>query len=164
VVLAAARAAHDGADLDAAARVAEDTARRVGLFAFLDTLEHLKRGGRAGEAGAILATRLHIRALLRVADGRIRFVTARRSREAATEAMLSAVQAEVGEDPLRVGVLHGACPREAEALAARLPAMLNVRHLYVAELTPVMGAHAGPGTLCIGYERLIPDTVEGGDL
>ena len=112
---------------------------------------------------AVLATRLNIRALLRVADGRIRFVTARQSREAATDALLAAVQAEVGDDPLRVGVLHGACRDEAEALAERLPGLLNVRHLGIAELTPVMGAHAGPGTLGIGYERLVPYATDGAD-
>ena len=163
VVLAASRAAHRGDDLDTVEKVAEDAARRVGMYVFLDTLEHLKRGGRIGEAAAVVATRLNIRALLRVADGRIRFVTARHSRQAATEALLSAVKAEVGDDPLRVGVLHGACRDEAEALAERLPGLLNVRHLGIAELTPVMGAHAGPGTLGIGYERLVPDATDGAD-
>lgn len=158
VVTAAARAARAGADLDAVVETAERIAKRVGMYVFLDTMEHLKRGGRVGEAAAKVGTRLRIRALLCVADGRVRFVTARRSRAAATEALLDAVQARIGDDPVRIGILHGACLKEAEALSERVRRRLNVRELHLAELTPVMGAHAGPGTLGIGWERLLDDS------
>jgi len=157
VVVAAARAAAQGDDLEGVVRVARRVAQRAGMYVFLDTLEHLQRGGRLGEVAFRAGTRLGIRALLRLAGGRLRFVTARRSRAAATAALLEALRAEVGDDPLRVGVLHGACEDEAQALAQTVRERVCVRELHIAELTPVMGAHAGPGTLGIGYERLVEE-------
>ena len=157
VVLAAAELAAQGADLQAVVAGARAAARRVGMYVFLETLEHLRRGGRVGEIAFRAGTRIGIRALLRLVDGRVRPVTARRSRGAITEAMLEALCDEVGDAPLRVGVLHAACEDDAHDLAELVHQRCCVRELHVAELTPVMGAHSGPGTLGIGYERLPTD-------
>ncbi|MEW6049329.1 MAG: DegV family protein, partial [Bacillota bacterium] len=54
---------------------------------------------------------------------------------------------------LRMGVVHSACPREAGELAEKVRERFVPDELVVSELTPVMGAHAGPGVLGVAFYR-----------
>ena len=58
IVIACARAAREGASLDALTTLADDLSGRTRVFATLDTLENLKKGGRIGNARALLGTAL----------------------------------------------------------------------------------------------------------
>ncbi|MEV4221024.1 DegV family protein [Nonomuraea sp. NPDC049725] len=70
-VLAAARAAAAGGDAEAAATAARDCAARTRTFFYVDTLDHIRRGGRIGAAASLLGSALLIKPLLHLVDGRI---------------------------------------------------------------------------------------------
>src|SRR3954469_575302 len=70
-VLAAARAAAKGADADEAAAAARDIAAATRTLFVVDTLEHLRRGGRIGAAAAVLGSALAVKPVLHVVDGRV---------------------------------------------------------------------------------------------
>ncbi len=70
-VLAAARAARDGADAEEVEAAVQRTATSTDVLFYVDTLEHLRRGGRIGAAAALLGTALAVKPLLHVVDGRI---------------------------------------------------------------------------------------------
>ena len=70
-VLAAARAARDGAAAEQVEERARSVARRARLVFYVDTLEHLRKGGRIGAAAALLGTALSVKPLLHVVDGAI---------------------------------------------------------------------------------------------
>ena len=69
IVLASARLAAQGGSLDEVEAFARDRADRTRLFGALDTLENLKKGGRIGNAKALLATALAIKPIIEVIDG-----------------------------------------------------------------------------------------------
>lgn len=147
-VLAAAAVAADGGDLD----TVYDTAERVGgccrVFFSVDTLEHLRRGGRIGSAAALLGSALAVKPLLHVDAGKVvpleKVRTAGRARARLVDL---AVQA-AGFSVVDLAVHHlGAAERAAELvtqLQARLP-MLS--ECLVSEVGAAIGAHAGPGVL-----------------
>ena len=70
-VLAAASAAVEGASLEDVYAAAVDTAERTTTLFYVDTLEHLRRGGRIGAAQALLGTALSVKPILHVHEGRI---------------------------------------------------------------------------------------------
>ena len=70
-VLAAATLAKGGASLDEVAAEAGRVAAGTRLLFYVDTLEHLRRGGRIGAAAALLGTALSVKPLLHVVDGAI---------------------------------------------------------------------------------------------
>src|SRR5919199_899317 len=72
VAVAAARAAREGADAEAAARVARRLAPEVGIWLYVDTLDYLRRGGRIGAAAAVVGSALSVKPLLHVVAGRLR--------------------------------------------------------------------------------------------
>ncbi len=147
-VLAAAAVAGRGGDLNAVC----DTAARVGastrVFFSVDSLEFLRRGGRIGQATALLGTALAVKPLLHVDFGRVvpleKVRTGTRARARLVEL---AVQA-AGPSPCALAVHHlGAAERAAglvEQLQLRVP-MLS--ECLISEVGAAIGAHAGPGML-----------------
>jgi fatty acid-binding protein DegV len=56
-------------------------------------------------------------------------------------------------------VVHAEALDEAERLRQEVASFFNCRELYVTDLTPVMGTHAGPGVLGMAWwsEEAVPD-------
>ncbi len=151
VVLEAARAAAAGASLDEVAARAREVAAKVNLLASIDTLEHLYRSGRIGGAAALLGTMLQIKPVLYLADGHVDVFAKPRTKSKAIRVMLNHMADRVDGQPLHVAVLHAGVPEEAEELRKKIAAEFHCRELLVTELTPVMGAHTGPGVLGVVF-------------
>ncbi len=130
---------------------AEAMRSRVGLFAFLETLDYLRRGGRIGGAAWLMGNALHLRPVIRLVDGRVEPVAKPRTRSRAIEVMLEALEARVGDRPVHVAVLHADDRAGAEDLQARVADRFDCIESYIAEFTPVMGAHTGPGVLGVAF-------------
>lgn len=147
-VLAAARAAAAGADLDGAYAAAVDTAARCRTLLCVDTLEHLRRGGRIGAAVALLGTALSVRPLLHVVDGRIVPLEKVRTSARALERLAALAVAEAGDAPTALAVHHLDAADRAAALVAELRRRTpNVTELHVSPVGAVVGAHLGPGVV-----------------
>lgn len=149
-VLAAAEAALAGASAASVEEVAVAAASRTRTFFSVDTLEHLRRGGRVSTAAALLGTALAVKPLLHVTDGRIEPLEKVRTSAKAVVRMaeLAAGAARAaGGGPVRAAVHHLAAPKRAEKLAARLRERLDLIDCVTCELGAVLGAHTGPGAL-----------------
>jgi len=151
VVLAAARAAAAGGDLEQVAGAAEAVIPHTGLYATLSTLEHLRRGGRIGEAATLLGSRLSICPVLYLTEGRVKVAGVTRSRRRALKRILDLLAQQVGECPIRASVFHGDVPAVAQKLADELQARFHCIEFYITEFTPVMGAHTGPGAIGVAF-------------
>jgi DegV family protein with EDD domain len=118
---------------------------------YVDTLEHLRRGGRIGLASAFLGSALAIKPILGLSDGHIRGVekvrTSGRALARLEELALAAGDALQGVD---VAVHHLDSQSRAEDLANRLRDRMEGAHeILTVELGAVVGAHVGPGTLAV---------------
>jgi len=151
VVLAAARAAAAGKSLEEVAAAAEATIPRVGLYATLESLEYLRRGGRIGEAAAMLGARLRIHPILYLAEGRVKVAGVTRNRRQALERILNLMEERVGRRPTSVGVFHADAADDAVWIEARVRERFDCQHFYITEFTPVMGVHSGPGTIGLAF-------------
>jgi DegV family protein with EDD domain len=151
VVLEAARTAAAGADLETVIARAEEVAAQVNLLATIGTLEYLHRGGRIGGAAALLGTVLQIKPVLYLADGRVNVFAKPRTQSKAIRVMLRQMAEQVNSRRLHAAILHAGIPGEAEALREQVAERFKCAELYVTELTPVMGAHTGPGVLGVAF-------------
>ena len=151
-VLAAAAAARDGAAADAV--VAACAALTTDVLFYVDTLEHLRRGGRIGAAAALFGTALAVKPLLHVIGGRIAPLEKVRTASKALARLEDLAVARAGAGPVDLAVHHLAAPAKAaelgERLRARLPEALS---LHVSEVGAVVGAHVGPGLLGVVVAR-----------
>lgn len=145
VAITAARGAAAGGGLDVVAAQAANAARRANVFAALDTLDYLERGGRVGRVSALLGGLLDIKPLITLDDG----VVATGGRVRTRSRVLAALTDHLAErDVERAAVLHSGSP-DVERLVEALSA--STRDLVVAELGPVVGTHTGPGVLGVAY-------------
>jgi DegV family protein with EDD domain len=147
-VLAAARSAAAGADVATVARTAQEIADATRTFFVVDTLEHLRRGGRIGSAAAVLGSALAVKPVLHVQDGRVVPLEKVRTSARALNRLVQRAVEVAGEGPVSVAVHHLAAPEKAERLAAEIRERLpQLRELHVSELGAAIGAHVGPGAV-----------------
>ena len=123
--------------------------REHGLLFTVDTLEFLARGGRIGRARAMAGQLLNIKPILTITEGEV--VPLRRVRgnqKAMQEFVREFVGATTDSPGLRVGIAHADAPERAEALRKMVRAERPQAELEVVTvLGPVVGTHAGPGTV-----------------
>ena len=149
-VLAAARSAAAGADVATVARTARDMAAATRTFFVVDTLEHLRRGGRIGAAASVLGSALAIKPVLHVLDGRVVPLEKVRTTARAMHRLVQRAVEAAGDGAVSVAVHHLAAPEKADRLAAELRERLpSLRELHVSELGAAIGAHVGPGAVGI---------------
>ena len=153
VALAAARAAAGQADLDAVAASAAGAVSRNHGFIVVQQLDNLRRSGRIGGAGAWLGTKLSLKPLLRIDEGKLVLAQRVRTASKAVATMIDRVCEVVGERPAQIAVHHVANPDGAadlvDALAERLP---TGRPAVVTDLGPVLALHVGAGALAVCVE------------
>lgn len=149
-VLAAARAAGAGAGLDEVAGLARDRSARSSAVFYVDTLEHLRRGGRIGAAAALLGSALAMKPLLHLVDGAIAPLEKVRTSARAIGRLEEIAVERAGTSPVDVAVHHLANEARAEDLATRLRHRIpGIGQLCVSEVGGVVGAHVGPGMLAV---------------
>lgn len=145
VALEAARCAATRAPLDAVAARAWDVALRAGLIAMVDTFEFLRRSGRVTKLQAYAATMLDIKPVFRFWMGEAAPVARPRTRRRALARVVEETVAAAAGRPLHLGVIHAQAEDDANGVADRIAADALVVERLVVEVTPVIGAHTGPG-------------------
>ncbi len=151
-VLAAARAALAGASLVECQGLAEKARKHTGVYFVVDTLEFLRRGGRIGGAQALLGSALNLKPLLELRDGRIEAVEKVRTKGKAVNRMIDLVFERVaGRTPVRLATLHANAEGEAKSALEAAAERLDPVEQFLASVSPVIGSHAGPGTVGLAY-------------
>lgn len=152
--LEAVRLAQKGATLQECKSLVENTTSSVGALFAVSTLEFLHRGGRIGGAAAFLGTTLGLKPLLELKDGHVEAVERVRTMSKVLDRLLDLLVEKIGNKNVRLSSLHTAMPEQGQVLLeralARIPAN-QVLESCVAEISPVIGTHSGPGTLGIAY-------------
>ncbi len=150
-VLRAASAAIAGGSGAVVEDVAVEAAGRTRAYFVVETLEHLRRGGRIGSAAAFLGTALAVKPLLHVADGRIvPLEKVRTTHRAVLRLVDLAAQATsaTGAPAVELAVHHLGAHERAAELATLLDERISpALGCVVSELGAAIGAHTGPGVL-----------------
>jgi DegV family protein with EDD domain len=149
VVLATSAAARAGADVEAVAARAREASGATRLWFAVDTLEYLQRGGRIGAAQAWLGGALRIKPILTF-DGEIVPIERVRTAGRAFERMVRYLQSRHDDGADGWVIQHIQAPDVCERLVASGREIFGSEPLFVSEIGPVIGAHAGPGLVGVG--------------
>jgi DegV family protein with EDD domain len=148
VAVAAAEAAAEGASVDRALAAAESTRQRLTVCGVIDTLENLRRGGRIGGAAAALGNLLSIKPIIEVRGGVVEQESKQRTRAKSLNYLAQKVRTA---GPLeRLAVVNAQAPDFDEFLALLADVRTTTPRL-VGEIGPVIGTHAGPGTIGVAW-------------
>jgi DegV family protein with EDD domain len=147
VVIAAAKAAKTGANLDKVVSLTRRNIPRADVRMVFDTLEYLSRGGRIGKARTFLSSVLRVNPVLGIRDGEVYPFAREHSRTRAIDYLyhfasgFSRIEGMAVED--------ATTPAEAEELAKRLRAKFPKETIYRTKVSPVAGVHVGPHVLAV---------------
>jgi DegV family protein with EDD domain len=153
MALAAGRAAKRGASLQECKQIAEEIRDHAQVFFAVDTLEFLHRGGRIGGASRFLGTALNLKPILYLLDGKIEALERIRTSKKAHERLIELVGDKVyGQAPINMmGVISANAEKPARHLLEKIETRFSPGEIMVAQLSPVIGTHTGPGTVGVAY-------------
>lgn len=149
-VLEAARASELGRSMEEILALLEGVRSRVHALVVLDTLDYVRRGGRADALVAVISRMsrmLNVKPIVNFVEGRVQLLGVSRSFRRGVERVLSTVE---GLGPLEhLAVMHTRNVMEAEELADRLAALLSFPRgdILVGETGSVVASHAGAGAV-----------------
>jgi DegV family protein with EDD domain len=151
-VLTAARAADAGESLSECKKITETACANTGVLFVVETLEFLRRGGRIGGAQALLGTALNLKPILEIREGRIESVERIRTKHKAIQRVVEIVTERIqGRGSIRLAATHASCESDAAVLLDLAHVQLNPVETMICPLSPVIGTHAGPGTIALNY-------------
>lgn len=139
-VLAAARAARDGASVDEVVEVVEAMVPRTRVFGVLDTLDNLKKGGRIGGAQALLGSMLSIKPAIDISSGVVEEAGKPRTRKKALQWLANKVLETEAE---QLAIMHGDAP-DIDDFLALISHRFDRADIRVGQIGAVIGAHGGP--------------------
>jgi DegV family protein with EDD domain len=130
---------------------ARELADRTRVFGALDTLDNLKKGGRIGNAKALLATALSIKPIIEVANGVVEQAGKQRTRSKALAHLVDTVAGYEGRME-NLAVMHADCS-DVDAFVDMLRPYYD-GDIVVGEIGPVIGTHGGRGTIGVGFHEV----------
>jgi DegV family protein with EDD domain len=152
LAIAAARASAAGQDAGQIVQLVESLMPRTHLIFTVETLEYLRKGGRIGGATAWLGSTIRIRPVLHMEDGQVEPLEKPRTRGKAIRRVLDLMAERVGSSQnVHAAVLHCDAPDEGNRLAKEVAARFQCAELLTVEAGPIIGTHAGPGTLGVAF-------------
>jgi DegV family protein with EDD domain len=147
LALIAARRAANGATIEEIVREVEDARARQHVYAAVDTLEYLRKGGRIGGAQAMLGSMLSIKPVIVVKDGAVEQGGKVRTRSKALQFLIDQIPAGKVE---MISVLHANAPDIDDFLKMLEPVVPDAE-VVVGKIGPVVGVHTGPRLMGIAW-------------
>jgi DegV family protein with EDD domain len=132
--------------------IVENGYKHTGVYFAVDTLEFLHRGGRIGGAQRFIGSVLNMKPILAIQGGRVEGIERIRTKVKAHDRVLELVAEQVkGKSNVRLATLHAHAAEDAKMLLERASTTLKPVETIFTEVSPVVGNHAGPGTVGLAY-------------
>jgi len=153
VCLAAAEVAAAGGGIEAVEAAAVATRGKLSVFGAIDTLENLRKGGRIGGAAAALGTLLSIKPVIEVRNGVVEQESRQRTRAKSLRYLADKVRSVAPVE--RLAIMSANAPDLGEFLDM-LGEVASDHERLLGDIGPVVGTHAGPGAIGVGWVRRGP--------
>ena len=139
-------------DVDTIVDALHQLRERIQIYVLVDTLKYLVKNGRLSAAAGLIGTLLKIKPLLKIMeDGSLKPYEKIRTTTKAQKRLLEIVLSETENKNVEFFIAYTTNKEKAEEIKNEVLAQRPNAKFTLIPLTPVVGAHAGPGTLGLGY-------------
>ncbi|NIS80505.1 MAG: DegV family EDD domain-containing protein [Anaerolineales bacterium] len=151
-VLAVARAAREGKDLEDLIVIADQARASTGVIFLVKDVKYIHRGGRINLGQRIIASSLNLVPIMEIRHGPVELIHIARSYKKAMGKMVDIVKDRLEDgSPIRIGVHHADNEADAYELRKTIEDLINPDELILEQLNPILGIHTGPGALGLAY-------------
>ena len=147
IALEAARMAHEGADIDTILPALEKLRETMSVVFTIDSLEYAVKGGRVSSMKSLMASLLNIKPILRLDDGLIVEAGRVRTRKRALDHIVDVIHQDMGNQPIKLVVIHANAPEDAAILQEKARAKLNIAEELFTDISIPVAINLGPGSL-----------------
>ncbi len=144
-----------GASLHEAAKWVQEKLPHVCLYATVDDLKHLYRGGRVSKTTAFLGGAIGIKPILKLnEEGNLVPIAKVRGRKQSIQTLVQNMEEHIGcflKENDTIYITHGDCLEEANYLAGLIKEKFGIQKTMINHIGPVIGSHAGPGALAVAF-------------
>lgn len=144
-----------GASYEEVVSAIEEFKHHINVQFTVDDLFHLQRGGRVSKTTAVVGSALNLKPFLYVSDaGTLVSAGTVRGRKKSLHTLVDRMKATLEENTdysLPVGIVHGNCLEDAQAVAELVKEQTDFTNIIINDISPSIGTHAGPGALGILY-------------
>ena len=152
LAIEAAQRLQRGESIDSVVNYLNTARQRTGFLAALDTLSYLSQGGRIGRAAFLVGDAFQLKPILTLKEGIVAPEAIVRTEDKIISRITSIVKKKTeGCQKLSLSVMQADAPIRANKLRQMLLELYPSIEIPILEFTPVMGAHAGPGLVGVGY-------------
>jgi len=152
MVLEAAEAIRQGKSVDDVRESIQHVMGSFGLYWTLDTLEYLQKNGRIGRATAFIGGLLSIKPIMSIEEGEIAGVERVRGSNRVFPRILELMHSRIRPGaPIDVIVLHADDEPRGKRWLADVKSEFNCRRTWLTDCGPIVGTHAGPGTIAVAW-------------
>ena len=122
------------------------------VVAALDTLKYLEKGGRLSKGQAVVGTFLNIKPIIAVKDGKIEVIEKIRGKNKTIKSFDEWIEKNNFDlSDKTVLLFHGDALEQLKVLRETIEKKYNIKNIIEQEIGAVIGTHAGPGVLGIGF-------------
>ena len=146
LALTGAKKARTGGTMDEVVSFIEQKIPLTNSFAKLDTLDYLKKGGRLSDFQHSIVSLLDMKPITKMSNGESGLELVR-TRKKAHQRFLE-IAKNLGPAEM-VGIIHANVPELASQVRVELKQIWPDIEPMISFVTPAIGAHVGPGTVCI---------------
>ena len=159
MVIEAAREALRGASFEAVIERVKSIIPGAQMLQTADTLKYLYMGGRLGRAKHLLASMLNIKPIIGMEDGVIVALGQTRTLRRVYQRIVDIIEENVGaKGKIKIAYVHASAAEEAEKLKGMVEERLTCVESLMAELSPALGVHSGPGTVGVCYFPILEES------
>lgn len=138
--------------IDEAFEFASKLAPTVAHWFTVDDISHLVRGGRVSKVAGFIATVANIKPILHVSDeGKLISRHKAIGRKRAIKGLFEEMQKSALPGKQTVFISHASALEDAEKLAEMIKENFEIEEIIINSLGPVIGTHAGYGTLALFF-------------
>ena len=126
---------------------------RVSGYFTIGTLDYLIKGGRIGRVSGAIGNILSLKPIITTDENGIYYNVAKvRGRKQSISKLTEILNDHLSKGPCSVAVLEGGCIEEAKKYMESIKNFPNITNIKIAQISPALGVHGGPGLLGISIK------------
>ncbi len=131
----------------------EKIKKNMNVYFIVDTLEYLQKGGRIGKAAALIGGLLNIKPILTIKDGEVTPFEKIRGTKKVFNRLTGLFKDFINKNPgnIKLGLAHASAFESLQEFKKKLSNVFDCSDVVISEIGPVVGSHAGPGTLAVCF-------------